>query len=311
MKKFEKILKIIAIISVAVLIMGSIGTALGIEKAYNEFSNVTSSNDFFDKGKEIVNSFNKDKVKSIKINADLLNVIIKEDSNNNEIKVTSSHEEYTKMELINGTLSLRLKDNRINKFIDIKKIFNTNKTNRQLVIYLPKDYTLGSIKSDIDVGSLEITGGSYKNLDVSTKIGEMKILNDKYTLIDNLKVENNLGDTEITNLDAANSEIENSMGSTRINIANEINPSIKKLEVDNKMGDVFVTLKNIDRNIEISSNMGSVTLISKNNLCKNVAVSIKSSIGEANNNFKHSDVNLGKTVNVNVESNMGSVNLTH
>lgn len=315
MRKFEKILKITAIICSVVLVMGIFGTVVGVNKFFNgDYKALVESGRFegFDKGEKITNSFEKDKVKNIEIDSDLGSITIKENSDSKEIKVTSSHKKYTEMELVDGKLVLKLKDNFLKRnLFDILKQFNIGGTNRNMIVEIPKDYVLDSVTAKVDVGEINITSSSYKNLDVVAKMGDVNISPSKYTLLNSLNVTNNMGDSEINNVDGINSKITNSMGSTRFTINNEVNPKVNSLTVKNNMGDVYVGLNNIDRNINISCSMGSVDLISKNHLSKDVSINLNNSIGDSSNNFQYGDIKLNKSVNVSVDVSMGSAKLSH
>lgn len=317
MKKLEKILKVVAIVCAIVLIMGTIGTGIGIYKlASGDLSSIGLNKETIDKISQkepITETYKVSEVKNINIDSSIGSIIVKENTESSDIKVYSTHKNETEMSLSNGELKVNLaKNNFITRRIsNIIPFLGSADWDRNVTIWLPKDLSLENLKLSSNMGEVKVYSGGYKSLDVDSNLGAIEVNPNNKILIDKLKTDSSLGEINIRNLDALDIVSKNSSGSTSFEIDNEINIKTQKLYIQNDMGDVRVTMKNVDRDIDIKNNLGSVNFVSKEPLGKNIGVNINASLGSAVNNLTHSDKDLEKKVNMNINSDMGEVKLSH
>lgn len=316
MRSFERVLKVTAMVAAVVLIIGLSGVFVGIGKVVDgDYGILGLEKDkikSISKKDPITNTYNIEDVKNLSISGSLGELIIKENPDSKTIKVYTTHKDDTKMEIENGTLNIITSKESIKKrFSGIAKFIGLNNYQRDITVEVPSGVKLENVNADLSFGDINISSINCKNLRIDSRFGEVNVDLREYTLIGSLVVDTSYGETEIKNLDALTMDISSSKGSTDIYLDNKVNSAMNKMDIKNSMGDIEIVMGNIDRNINISNNMGDVELVSKNHISKDVKVSIKESLGSGNNNFKYDDSKLNKSVEVNIDVDMGSVELSH
>lgn len=200
-----------------------------------------------------------------------------------------------KVEFINVSKDLSTKLNDANKELKIEdkplKLFENINSNSKVIVYIPNDYELKSIKLDlVGVSGAYMEGFKTAKLEVDMGAGKYEINNVQAT---NMDVESGAGETIIRNSSFDNLEFNGGVGKATINckISNrgEIESGVGKLEVN------LIGSKD-DYKLRAETGIGNLT-IDGNKVrdgevvgTGNANIKVEAGIGETSINFVHETV---------------------
>lgn len=230
MKPFQKVIKYgamafaiyLAVMIISIIIFGLtviFGIGVGIEKISNNIGNSTNNSELLTYTEEYTG------IESLDIDLS---------KNRLEIRTGNSF----KVEFINVSKDLSTKLNDSGKELKIEdgtfKLFENVNEDSKVIVYIPKDYELRSVKLDlVGVSGAYIEGFKAEKLEVDIGAGKYEINNVQSV---NAKVDSGAGETYINNSTFDNFEFNAGVGKAsincKINNKGELGAGIGKLEVN-------------------------------------------------------------------------------
>ena len=201
-----------------------------------------------------------------------------------------------KVEAINVEKDLSIKENNSGKELKIEdgtlKIFGNDNNNSKVIVYIPGNYELRSVKLDlVGVSGAYIEGINTEKLEIDVGAGKYKINNVKSV---NAKVDSGAGETYINNSTFDNFDFSAGVGKAsincKINNKGELGAGIGKLEV-NLIGakdDYKVHAETGIGNLSIDGNKVKDGEVIGNG---NANINIEAGIGETTINFIETTLN--------------------
>ena len=172
-----------------------------------------------------------------------------------KVEIYSDHVKEYKLESIDGKI--------IVKFEEKNRGFSFFGKSSVIKIYVPTEYDK-AIKAVMNVGDLKITDLAKSDLDVVSKVGDVKV-----KAIKNATIDSTTGDVKITKVE--NLVVKAKTGDIKVET---LTNSIK---ADSKAGDVKIQEATILKNSYIKSNVGDVKI---NDINDDVYVDAHSNVGD-------------------------------
>ena len=262
-------------------------------------SNSSELNNYKNLNKEI----DLESIKNLDIKCDISKIEIIESNNNQKAKLTckylkdcdiKSNGDKTNIIINNGGASKNIKN-----------------TSYNLKIELPKDFCFDNLDISTDLGNIKLNNIKFKSSNIDSRLGNVDIDNDEYTIAENMDINLSLGKLEIKNMDAINSKLYNNMGNVIFKVNNKGNEKYNELIVSCDCGKIETSFNYLNRNISFENDLGETDIIVKNT-AKNLDFDILSDVGKVTNNLKvEEDSNLSNRYKIKIRNDMGNIKLEH
>ena len=333
MKKFNTVLKWIAVACSITFVVGFTLSIVSLKKYNGNFSDVVhnylnvmgvdSINDMFkdkignanklignkidtnskwDNHKTLIKEIELDSIKSLDINCYIPKVEVIE-SNNEKVKITCNYLNDCKITSNGSTTNIVVDNDDV-----IRNITNPNYI---LKLEIPKSFCFDNLNISNGVGNIKLTNIKFKNSNIDASLGNVDINNDEYTIAENMDINLSLGKLEIKNMDAINSKLSNNMGNVIFKVNNKGNEKYNELIVSCDCGKIETSFNYLNRNISFENDLGETDIIVKNT-AKNLDFDILSDVGKVTNNLKvEEDSNLSNRYKIKIRNDMGNIKLEH
>ncbi|WP_061996449.1 DUF4097 family beta strand repeat-containing protein [Clostridium sp. ATCC 25772] len=309
MRKFHKILKIMAIVCFCTFTIGllvSIKT-FDLKELSNKnldlnkiskfvMSDVEEDNNAKHLNKEIdLNEF-----KSISIKSDISNIQLKENKNIKNLKVTVDYK-------YKGDINI--KENTLNIESVNSENMKNNKGGYKILLEVPKGFKINKLNITNHLGNIELDDILFEGSDLSSDFGSIQVNSREYILVNNINATVNMGKLEINNVDCLNGKLTSDMGSIKYNVNNKEDEDYGSLSIKSSAGGINACFEYLNRNLILENDMGLVKLKVKNE-GKNIDLKTSNDMGKIKNNFKIvEDTSINKRFNVDIKNNMGAIEI--
>lgn len=282
MKPFQKVIKYgamafaiyLAVMIISIIIFGLtaiFGIGVGIEKISNNIGNSTNNKELLTYTEEYTG------IESLDIDLSKSGL---------EIKTGDSF----KVEFINVSKDLSTKLNDSGKELKIEdetlKLFENVNSESKIIVYIPNDYELRSVKLDlVGVSGAYIEGFKAEKLEVDVGAGKYEINNVQVTTAE---VDSGAGETYINNSTFDNLEFNAGVGQVTINCK-----VINKGEIESGVGNLIVNLIGTKDNYKVRAETGIGNLTVDGNKVRDgeivgngsTNINVEAGIGETAVNF--------------------------
>ena len=195
-----------------------------------------------------------------------------------KVEIYSDHVKEYKLESIDGKI--------IVKFEEKNRGFSFFGKSSVIKIYVPTEYDK-AIKAVMNVGDLRIANLKKSNLDVDSKVGDIKVKG-----IKKAKVNSTTGDVKITNVEDLT--VKAKTGDIKVEKVTKV------VKIDSATGDVKIQNANITENSSIKSKIGDIKI---NNINDGVYVDAHTNIGDEK--IKHNDRKA--EIELKIDSEIGDI----
>ena len=282
MKPFQKVIKYgamafaiyLAVMIISIIIFGLtaiFGIGVGIEKISNNIGNSTNNKELLTYTEEYTG------IESLDIDLSKSGL---------EIKTGDSF----KVEFINVSKDLSTKLNDFGKELKIEdetlKLFENVNSQSKIIVYIPNDYELRSVKLDlVGVSGAYIEGFKAEKLEVDVGAGKYEINNVQVTTAE---VDSGAGETYINNSTFDNLEFNAGVGKVTINCK-----VINKGDIESGVGNLIVNLIGTKDNYKVRAETGIGNLTVDGNKARDgeiigngsANINVEAGIGETAVNF--------------------------
>ncbi|NEU06270.1 DUF4097 family beta strand repeat-containing protein [Clostridium senegalense] len=315
MKKFNKILKVMAIVCFCTFTIGLIVSIktfnlnelknanidLGkfskyvINDVEDVFNNIEDSN-----AKHLDKEINLDEIKNISIKSDLSNIQIKENKNIDKLKVSVNYKYKGDINIKEDTLNI--------ESVNSENMKN-NKGGYKILLEIPKEFKINKLNVTNHLGNIELDNVLFSDADLSSDLGSIKINSTEYFIANNIDASVNMGKLEIYNVDCLNGKLTSDMGGIKYIVNNKEDVEYGSLTAVSNAGSIEASFEFLNRNLILENDMGLVKLKVKNE-GKNIDLKTSNDMGKIKNNFKIiEDKTINKRFNVDIKNNMGAIEI--
>lgn len=163
-----------------------------------------------------------------------------------------------------------------------------------IILSLPKNSTLNDLSGRLDIGDLSIEGQSIKQVNLNQTAGDAQIKNSQ---IDSANLSLDAGDIEVTNSQLKTGKLELAVGDIVLN-----KTSLTSFSLINNMGDINAENLTIEKDLDISLDMGDVDIELDPDTLEKVMVNAQTDMGEST-----IPQTSGNEVSLKIITNMGDI----